>query len=125
MQVQKELEADPSSHPELENRDGLIIERGLIRVPSDPSLRQVLIQHFHDNSFAGHEDFFRTYKRLGQSCTWVGMKAAVKEYVRRCEVCQRAKTDSLQPAGLLQPLPIPELIWEDVSMDFIEGLPLV
>ena len=45
------------------------------------------------------------------------------QFIKGCEVCQRNKYRALAPIGLLQPLPIPQLIWEEVLIDFIIGLP--
>ena len=40
-----------------------------------------------------------------------------------CLVCQRNKGEIIKTPGLLQPLSIPSQCWEEVSMDFITGLP--
>jgi hypothetical protein len=51
------------------------------------------------------------------------MTEDIAEYVARCDTCQRVKAEHQRPAGLLQPLEIPTWKWEDISMDFIAGLP--
>lgn len=51
------------------------------------------------------------------------MKKVVHTYVRSCLICQKAKLDRARLLGLLQPLPIPDVAWQVISMDFVEGLP--
>ncbi|KAJ9532204.1 hypothetical protein QJQ45_003892 [Haematococcus lacustris] len=46
-----------------------------------------------------------------------------RSYVRSCHSCQVNKSSAKKPAGLLQPLPIPERPWDSVSMDLIVKLP--
>lgn len=43
--------------------------------------------------------------------------------VKVCDVCQKYNDESVAYLGLLQPLKIPEQAWQNISMDFIEGLP--
>jgi len=50
------------------------------------------------------------------------MSKDVEHFVRRCSVRQLAKSHVL-PHGLYSPLPVPNAPWEDVSLDFITGLP--
>ena len=52
------------------------------------------------------------------------MKKEIAAYVARCDNCSRVKAIHLKSAGLLQPLPIPGWKWEEISMDFIIGLPM-
>jgi hypothetical protein len=45
------------------------------------------------------------------------------QYVSECDTCQRIKASHLKSVGALQPLSIPSWKWDDISMDFIVGLP--
>ena len=49
----------------------------------------------------------------------------VQAYVKSCLICQMDKTERKKAVGLLQPLPILERPWENISMDFITGFPKV
>ena len=51
------------------------------------------------------------------------MKKEVADYVSKCLVYQQVKALRQKPAGLLQPLSVLEWKWENVSIDFVGGLP--
>ena len=83
----------------------------------------MLLEEFHNSAIGRLSRFFRTYKRISAIIYWEGTRKNIQQYVATCEVCQINKYQTLSPAGLLQPLPIPTQVWADISMDFIEGLP--
>ena len=60
----------------------------------------------------------KTLQRLKRVVYW----SQVRVFIRHCEVCQSFKYENIHHAGLLQPLPIPDQAWEEISMNFIEGL---
>jgi hypothetical protein len=51
------------------------------------------------------------------------MKKEIAAYVARCDTGCRVKAIHMKPASLLQPLSVPSWKWDDISMDFISGLP--
>jgi len=55
---------------------------------------------------------------------WPKMSKDVEHFVKRCSICQMAKSRVL-PHGLYSPIPVPLAPWEDVSLDFITGLPRI
>ena len=83
-----------------------------------------MVAAFHALTIGGHSGIPVTYARLKQLFAWHGMKKAVHEFVRQCLICQQAKADRSRLPGLLQPLPVPTSLWQIITMDFIEALPV-
>ena len=52
------------------------------------------------------------------------MNKDIQKFVVECEICQRNKNENVMTPGLIHPLHIPDQKWEEISMDFIEGLPM-
>ncbi|PNX97977.1 hypothetical protein L195_g021217, partial [Trifolium pratense] len=121
--VIRELKTDMNSRPGYSYKQGVLLYEGRLVLSKMSVMIPMLLAEFHSTPQGGHSGFYRTYRRLAANVYWVGMKNTVQEYVKKCDVCQRQKYLASSPGGLLQPLPIPDRIWEDLSMDFITGLP--
>jgi hypothetical protein len=63
------------------------------------------------------------YHDLRQRFWWIRMKRKATRYVSECDTCRKVKADYMKLGRLLQPLSIPEWKWDDISIDFIVGLP--
>jgi len=102
--------------------DGLILCGRRVFISATLTALATVLQIAHTNA---HEGVQKTLHRLRADFVIDGDHRLVREYVWACAICQHNKSESLHPVGLLQPLDVPALVWSDISMDFVEGLPKV
>ena len=77
----------------------------------------------HTSPLGGHLGFLKSYHGVKKENFWYGLKSNILNFVAECLVFQKNKVETIKTPGLLQPLSIPIQSWEEVSIDFIEGLP--
>ena len=106
-----------------EDDQGTIWFRKRICVPEADHLRERILKEAHDSAYSIHPGSTKMYQDLKEKYWWYGLKRDVATHVALCDVCQRVKAEHQRPAGLLQPLKVPEWKWEEIGMDFIVGLP--
>jgi hypothetical protein len=93
-------------------------------VPVDSKIKKIILDEAHMSKFSIHPGSTKMYHDLKQNFWWSNMKADIAKYVAECDTCHRMKASDLKSAGVLQPLSIPTWKWDEISMDFIVGLPL-
>ncbi|KAJ0454022.1 putative nucleotidyltransferase, Ribonuclease H [Helianthus annuus] len=101
--------------------DGFLFKRHQLCVPRH-SIRLIIIQEAHEGGLAGHLGVEKTVHMLRSHFFWPKLARDVDHFIKRCLPCHRAKSQTY-PHGLYLPLPVPVAPWEDISLDFITGLP--
>ena len=97
--------------------------RTQIVVPNDDDIRRELLDRFHSGPLGGHVGSTRLFAAVRNAFWWPTLARDAERYVAACPACQLSKDRTGKPAGLLQPLPVPEKPWSDIALDFVVGLP--
>ena len=103
--------------------DGLLRFNDRIYVPEANDLRLRILRFKHDHILSGHPGQNKTIELIRRDYDWPGLRLYVKDYVKSCITCMRAKPQRHKPYGTLQQLPVPLRPWDSISIDFIEQLP--
>ena len=107
------------------HEDGMVRYAGTTRlyVPHASPLVRDIMDEAHTSMYSVHPGETKMYRDLRRIFWWRNMWRIIARFVRECATCQLVKVDRHRPVGLLQPLPIPQGKWEDITMDFVSGLP--
>ena len=111
------------NHKDFQINNGYLFRDNRLCIPNT-SIRDFLIWEIHQGGLAGHLGRDKTIIDIEYRFFWPKMKKHIAKIVSHCLVCIRGKQVK-QNTSLYTPLPIPTKPWEDISMDFILGLPKI
>ncbi|GJW81343.1 putative reverse transcriptase domain-containing protein [Tanacetum coccineum] len=83
---------------------------------------RTIVLEGHAGGLVGHLRRDKTLALLREQFYWPKIERDVNRLLERCRTCHIAKTHSSN-AGLYTPLYVPVAPWEDVSLNFVLGLP--
>ena len=106
------------------NGSGGLLYKNRLCVLNNMELKKKILYESHNTVFTMHSGSNKMYQNMKQSYWWQGMKKDISEYVAKCLTCQQVKAEHQVTSGLLNPLPIPQWKWDNITMDFVSDFPL-
>jgi transcription antitermination factor NusG len=104
--------------------NGVVLKFGRTFIPDDRLLRTKLLEIYHDSPLSGHLGYLKTKERISRNCYWYPLEKDVDSWLRSCTICQKNKTSTKKPIGMLKSVDVPNRNWEVIHMDFIGPLPV-
>ena len=112
-----------ATHPEFSISLNLVLHKGRIWLPRELPMISTLLTEYHTTPTGGHTGVAKTITRLSENFYWLGLREDVTQFVANWVECQLTKYETKKLAGLLCHLSVPYCLWENLSLDFIVGLP--
>ena len=122
MKIHEQTRENKAPYFRVDNK-GVLWYKNRICVPKEGMFQELILDEAHNSAYSIHPSATKTYMDLKERYWWNAMKADVAQFVAQCDVCQRVKAEHQKPAGFLQPFPIPVWKWDEIGMDFVNGLP--
>jgi hypothetical protein len=116
-------EGDPKVAYFYKDAKGTLWFKKRLVVPKKEALKKKILDEAHTSRYSIHPGSTKMYHDQRQQFWWTRMKCEVARYISECDTYRKVKADYIKPGGLLQPLSIPEWKWDNISMDFIMGIP--
>jgi len=105
--------------------EDLVLKEGKVYVPKDEELRAEVIRLHRDVPAAGHGGRWKTVEFVTRNYWWPGVTRDVGKYMEGCDLCQRMKNRTEEPAGKLKLSEVLQKTWTHLMVDFITKLPVV
>ena len=86
----------------------LVLKEGKIYVLKDEELRTKVVRLYHDVPAVGHGGRWKTVELVMRNYWWPGVMRDVGKYVEGCDLCQRMKNRTEEPAGKLKLSEVPQ-----------------
>jgi len=123
VQQRTSITENPTHHPDFSIANNMILHRGRLWLPRDIPMISTLLKEYRVTPTGRHTGITKTVARISENFYWPGLRDDVTQFIATCLDCQFKKYETKKLAGLLYPLPVPHRLWEDLSLDFITGLP--
>jgi len=106
-------------------KEDLVLKEGKVYVLKDEKLRMEVIWLHHDMPAARHGGRWKTVELVMRNYWWPGVTREMGKYVEGCDLYQRMKNRTEEPAGKLKLSEVPKKPWTHLTVDFITKLLVV
>jgi hypothetical protein len=67
--------------------DDIIFYEYIVYLVPSSGLKKKILAVVHDSPLAGHQGFFKTYRKTRERFSWKGLKQHIMRYISECVTC--------------------------------------